>query len=105
MRSLTGGVIVTMTTVSQSALKEIIDKHECVVNGVVHHFKVKWAAPEPRWTARRGDYAVAVQVLSDNYQSTTVHLMVPRSTPRNVLLKLLVDAVQTSSSKGVTHGG
>jgi hypothetical protein len=94
-----------MTTVSQSALKEIIDKHECVVKGVVHHFKVKWAAPEPRWTAGRGDYAVAVEVLPENYQSTTVHLLVPRLTPRNAVLKLLVDAVQTSSSEGVTHGG
>ena len=94
-----------MTTVSQSALKEIIDKHECVVKGVVHHFKVKWAAPEPRWTARRGDYAEAVQVLPENDQSTTVHLLVPRLTPRHAVLKLLVDAVETASSEGVTHGG
>lgn len=33
-----------MTAVSQSALKEIIDKHECVVNGVVQTLPMRRSA-------------------------------------------------------------
>lgn len=92
---------------SKSDLKEIIEQYECVSKGVALNFKMQWAASEPRWAARRSLYTVAVDVLPEHGGPKTIHLVVPKSTARNALLQLLVDAVETSSVQGavLAHGG
>ena len=89
---------------SKSDVTEIINQHVCISNGVVHLFNVQWAASEPRSTAHREHYFLRVQVLPEQDEPRTVQLMLQRSTSRNVLVKLLEDAVETSSWEGVAHG-
>ena len=86
-------------TVSKSDLTQVINQHVCISDGVVHLFKLQWAASEPR-----AHYLVAVEVLPEHDEPRTVHLMLRRSIPPNALLKLLDDAVETSSLENVAHG-
>ena len=86
-------------TVSKSDLTQVINQHVCISDGVVHLFKLQWAASEPR-----AHYLVAVEVLPEQDEPRTVHLMLRRSIPPNALLKLLDDAVETSSLENVAHG-
>lgn len=88
---------------SKSDLTQVINQHVCISNGVVHLFKVQWAVSEPRWASGHAHYLVAVEVLPEQDEPRTVHLMLRRSTPSNALLKLLDDAVETSSWEGVAH--
>jgi hypothetical protein len=90
--------------VLKSNLTQVINQHVCISNGVVHLFNVQWAAPEPRWAPGRAHYLVAVEVLPEQDEPRTVHLMLRRSIPPNALLKLLDDAVEASSWEGVAHG-
>ena len=46
--------VIRELTVSKSDLIEVINEAVCISNGVVHHFRVQWAASEPRWTQNRG---------------------------------------------------
>jgi hypothetical protein len=82
--------------VSKSDLTQVIDQHVCISNGVVHLFKLRWAAPEPR-----AHYLVAVEVLPEHDEARAVHLMLRRSIPPNALLKLLDDAVESSVGEWV----
>ena len=91
---------------SKADLTKIIDQYVCVSNDVVHHFKLQWAATEPRWAPGHGHYVVTVEVLPEHDGPKTVHLMVPISTSRDALLKLLADAVEKSAWEMVlvAHG-
>ena len=90
---------------SKSDLTEIINQHVCLSNyGVAHHFKVEWVASEPRF-GRRGRYLAAVKVLPDHDGPKTVHVMFQQSISRDALLKLLTDAVATSSGEQVAPQG
>jgi hypothetical protein len=88
--------------VSKSDLTEIMNEHVCVSNGVVHHCKVQWVASEPR-SKRRGVYLAAVEVVPEHDPPTTVHLMFQRSISPDALLKLLDDAVATSTCEHVVQ--
>jgi hypothetical protein len=92
--------------VSKSNLTEIVNQYVCVSNGVVHHFNLQWAATEPRWAPGHAHYVVAVEVRPEHDGPKTVHLMVPRSTSRDALLKLLAEAVEKSAWEMVlvAHG-
>jgi hypothetical protein len=90
--------------VSKSDVTEIINQHACISNGAVHLFNVQWAASEPRSPARHEHYFLGVQILPEHDEPRTVQLIFQRSTSRNALLKLLDDAVETSSWEGVAHG-
>jgi hypothetical protein len=89
--------------VSKSDLTEIVNEYVCVSNGVVHHCKVQWVASEPSF-GRRGVYLAAVEVVPEHDGSKTVHLMFQRSISRDALLKLLDDAVATSTCERVAQG-
>jgi len=89
--------------VSKSDVTEIINQYVCISNGVVHLFNVQWAASEPKSRARHAHYFLGVQVLPEHDEPRTVQLMFERSTSHNALVKLLDEAVETSSSDGVTH--
>ena len=88
---------------SKSDLTEIMNEYVCVSNGVVHHCKVLWVASEPRF-GRRGVYLAAVEVVPEHDRPTTVHLMFQRSILPDALLKLLDDAVATSTCQYVAQG-
>ena len=87
----------------KSDLTEILNEHVCVSNGVVHHCKVQWVASEPPF-GRRGVYLAAVEVVPEHDRPTTVHLMFQRSISPDALLKLLDDAVATSTCQDVAQG-
>ena len=87
----------------KSDLTEMIDEYVCLSNGVAHHFKVQAVASEPRF-GRRAHYFAAVRVLPDHVGPKTVHLMFQRSISRDALLKLLDDAVATSTREHVAEG-
>jgi hypothetical protein len=89
---------------SKSDLIGCINESVFVSNGVVHHCRVQWAACEPKWGGRGRHYLMAVEVLPEHDEPKTVHLMFRASTPRNALVKLLNDAVETSSRGDVAHG-
>ncbi len=88
---------------SKLDLTEIINEYVCLSNGVAHHCKVQWVASEPRF-GRRAVYLAAVNVLPERDGPKTVHLMFQRSISRDALLKLLEDAVATSTCEPVAQG-
>ena len=87
---------------TKSDLTEIMNEHVCVSNGIVHRCKVQWVASEPRFK-RRGVYLAAVEVVPEDDRPTTVHLMFERSISPDALLKLLDDAVVTSTCEHVAQ--
>ena len=58
----------------------------------------------PACCGRGRHYVVAVEVLPEHDEPKTIHLMCRASTPRNALVKLLNDALETSSWEGAAHG-
>ena len=88
---------------SKSDLTEVINEYVCLSNGVAHHCNVQWVASEPKF-GRRGVYLAAVKVLPEHDEPKTVHLMFERSISHDALLKLLDDAVATSTCERVARG-
>ena len=87
---------------SKSDLTEVINEYVCLSNGVAHHCNVQWVASEPRF-GRRGVFLAAVEVVPEHDRPTTVHLMFQRSISPDALLKLLDDAVATSTCEHVAQ--
>lgn len=85
---------------SKANVIQVINQAVCISDGVVHQFRVRWAASKGD-----GQYVVVVEALPEYDEPKVIHLMCRASTPRNALVTLLNDALETSSRESLTCGG
>ena len=79
----------------KTEIETAVNQHSHCVEGVLHQFKLQWAALEPRWSSRAARYLLAIEVRTEaRLGSSTMHVVTRAGTNRTDLLQLVDEALE-----------